>query len=277
MTKLAGNIQPNRQNSLHNSLKIQLRVIGALLMREIITRYGRHNMGFLWLFLEPMMFTLGIALLWYHLRGNNIHGSNISIVAFAITGYSTILAWRNSVNRCINAIGSNSSLLHHHNVRVIDLFAARITLEVAGATISMILLLSIFIALGIIKPPHDMLTFVLAWVLLIWFSSGLAMVVGSLCNKSEIITRIWHTFTYILFGLSGAVFMVAWLPPDVQGIVLWVPMVHLTEMLRHGYFGGAIKTYEAPIYITLINSWLTLVGLALLRNNQNRLELNWLH
>ena len=50
--------------SLWESFRIQLRVIGALLIRESLTRYGRHNIGFLWLFAEPMFFTLGITAIW---------------------------------------------------------------------------------------------------------------------------------------------------------------------------------------------------------------------
>ena len=55
--------------ALHNttfrqSLAIQKRVIGALLIREIITRYGRNNIGFLWLFVEPLLLTLFIVLMW---------------------------------------------------------------------------------------------------------------------------------------------------------------------------------------------------------------------
>jgi ABC-type polysaccharide/polyol phosphate export permease len=45
-------------------MRYEIRVIGALLMREILTRYGRHNIGFMWLFVEPMMFTLGVLALW---------------------------------------------------------------------------------------------------------------------------------------------------------------------------------------------------------------------
>lgn len=48
--------------SFWESLAIQRRVIGALLMREIITRYGRNNIGFLWLFVEPLLMTLLIRL-----------------------------------------------------------------------------------------------------------------------------------------------------------------------------------------------------------------------
>ncbi len=71
------------------SLRIQLRVIGALLMREIVTRYGRDNLGFLWLFVEPMMFTLGVTALW---AGTGLRHSSLPIVAFAVTGYSAV--WR---------------------------------------------------------------------------------------------------------------------------------------------------------------------------------------
>jgi capsular polysaccharide transport system permease protein len=50
--------------SLLHSLGIQRRVLYALLMREIITRFGRENLGVLWLVAEPMLFTLGVATLW---------------------------------------------------------------------------------------------------------------------------------------------------------------------------------------------------------------------
>ena len=50
--------------TLRQSFAIQRRVISALLMREVITRFGRENVGVLWLIGEPMMFTLGVATLW---------------------------------------------------------------------------------------------------------------------------------------------------------------------------------------------------------------------
>ena len=50
--------------SLRRSLAIQSRIVRALLLREILTRFGRHNIGFLWLFVEPMLFTLGGCGVW---------------------------------------------------------------------------------------------------------------------------------------------------------------------------------------------------------------------
>ena len=132
--------------SLGRSLVIQARVIRALLLRELITRFGRRNLGLLWLVVEPMLFTLGVAALWTAVGASQ--GSNLPIVAFAITGYSSVLVWRNTVSPCVNAIHHNINLLYHRNVRVQDVFAARILLEVAGATASFAVLSLLFIGIG---------------------------------------------------------------------------------------------------------------------------------
>src|SRR5277367_5927191 len=120
--------------TLLHSLRIQRRVLHALLMRELITRFGRENLGVLWLVAEPMLFTLGVTTLWT--AAGLHHGSPIPIVAFAVTGYSSVLMWRNSANRSGGAITQNKPLLFHRNVRVIDVLLTRTALEIAGATAS---------------------------------------------------------------------------------------------------------------------------------------------
>lgn len=252
------------------SLVIQARVIGALLMREILTRFGRHNIGFMWVFVEPMMFTLGVAGLWTLLKLG--HGHRIDIVSFALTGYSSVLLWRNAVNRCNLAIAPNLSLMYHRNVRVIDIFAARLILEIAGATISLVVLSLLFIAIGWMSAPADVLTMIFAWMMLVWFAVGLGLVIGSISEQSEVVDRIWHTLTYLLFPLSGAVFMIDWMPRAMQEILLWVPMVHGVEMLRHGYYGEWLTTHYDLIYFSSVNLALLLVGLILARQTQLRVE-----
>ena len=261
---------PPTPTSLGESLSIQGRVIGALLMREIITRYGRHNVGFMWLFLEPMLFTLGITALWMATKG--LHGSTLPIVAFAVTGYSSVLLWRNCANRCAGAIAPNLALMFHRNVRVIDLFAARILLEVAGATVSLVGLSAVFIAVGWMTMPADLLRMAFGWLLLAWFGAALGILVGSLVERSELVDRLWHTLTYLMFPLSGAATMVDWLPTAAQQVVLWLPMVHGVEMLRHGYYGGLVRTYEDPGYLMLCNVVLTFVALVLARSIRDTLE-----
>src|SRR5271165_2786480 len=89
-----------------HSLRIQIRVLHALLMRELITRFGRDNLGVLWLIGEPMIFTLGVATLW-SAAGLAHGGTGIPIVAFAVTGYSSVLMWRNSTSQCSGGVSAN--------------------------------------------------------------------------------------------------------------------------------------------------------------------------
>ena len=258
------------KNNLLHSLHIQCRVLCALLLREVITRYGRHGVGVLWMVLEPMLFTFGVSILWYFIKADTL--SNIPIIAFAVTGYSTVLLWRNATNRCSKAIEPNFSLMYHKNVKVFDLFVSRIILEWVGATTSFFLLTAFFTAIGSISLPKDIVPVIIGWLLLCWFSLSLGLIVGVLSELSETFERTWHIATYLMLPLSGAVYMVDWLPTGFQQVVLWVPMVHGVEMIRHGFFGDLVTTYENPAYFAVCNLILLLIGLALTRILSRRVQ-----
>lgn len=260
----------SNENSFVISLAVQRRVIGALMMREVITRFGRKNLGVLWLIAEPMLFTLGVATLWS--AAGMKHTSSIPIFAFAITGYSSVLMWRNSVGRCNSAIHQNFNLLYHRNVQVIDVFITRIVLEMAGATASFIVLSSLFVATEWMQPPIDPLMVVFGWMMLAWFGASLSLVIGAATVYSELVDRIWSPSAYLLFPLSGAAFMVDWLPAAAQKLVLLLPMVHGVEMIREGYFGNAIRTHYDVGYMALCCLGLTFVGLCLVRDAGRRVE-----
>jgi capsular polysaccharide transport system permease protein len=237
------------QIALLRAFSIQLRVLHALLMREVITRFGRDNLGVLWFIGEPMLFTIGVATLWT-LAGMR-HSSAIPVVAFAVTGYSSVLMWRNSATRCSSALYANKQLLFHRNVRAIDVFLTRIMLEIAGATSSFIVLASVFMFVGWMPPPEDTLEVIVGWIMLAWFAVALALVIGGGTAASELVERLWHPTAYLLFPLSGAAFMVDWFPVTVQKIVLLLPMVHGVEMLRQGWFGSVVQThYDLPYMAT---------------------------
>lgn len=258
-------VQPH---PLKESLAVQVRVIGALLIREMLTRYGRHNIGFLWLFVEPMIFTLGITALWTATK--SVHGSDLPIVAFALTGYSSVLLWRSMPGRCIGALLANASLLYHRNIKPLDIYIARILLEFGGATISFVVLSVVFISVGWIETPEDFLKVVAGWLLIAWFGSGLAITLGAMSYLSELVDKFWHPTSYLLFPLSGAAFLVAALPPFAQEVVLWIPMVHGVEMVRDGFFGSQARAVYDVNYIAMASLLFSAVSLLLVRYVSNR-------
>lgn len=246
-----------------DALRINRRIIGALLVREMLTRYGRHNIGFLWLFVEPMLFTLGVTALWTATK--NLHGSNLPIVAFALTGYSSVLLWRNMPGRCIGALWANLSLMYHRNIKVLDIYIARLLLEFGGATISFAVLTLVFTAIGILDLPEDFLTVTAGWMLLAWFGCALAIFLGALSHQSELVDKLWHPSSYLLFPLSGAAFLVSALPKFAQEIVLYIPTVHGVELVREGWFGSQARAIYDVSYIVSCNLALSVAALLMVR------------
>ncbi|PEQ13806.1 sugar ABC transporter permease [Novosphingobium sp. PC22D] len=260
--------QPIERAPLRESLAIQIRILGALLIREMLTRYGRHNIGFLWLFVEPMLFTLGVTALWTATK--SVHGSDLPIVAFALTGYSSVLLWRNMPSRCIGALWANLALMYHRNIKVLDIYLARLILEFGGATISFTTLALVFITLGWLEPPQDILEIVGGWLIIAWFGSALAIWLGALSHESELVDKLWHPFSYLMFPLSGAAFLVDALPKFAQEAVLWIPIVHGVEIVREGWFGEHARAHYDLGYVLPFCLVLSFVALIQVRKTARR-------
>jgi capsular polysaccharide transport system permease protein len=256
-------------SALFSGFKTQLRVIHALLMREIITRYGRHNLGFLWLFIEPMIFAVGITILWTFM---GMGKGTMPIAGFAITGYCALVLWRNMVNRLGGAVSGNLGLLHHRQVKVVDLLLARAILEIASCTVALIVLTLVFTGLDLMYLPVDPYTALLGWLLICWFVIGAGFIGAYLGVLSEVLDRVWHVFMYLTLPFTGALFMVSWLPPAAQEIVLWSPMVNGVEMLRQGYFGTGIDARYSIEYLLKANAITLFVGMLLIRLIKRKLS-----
>jgi capsular polysaccharide transport system permease protein len=261
----------NSETRFLDCLMVQFRVVHALLLREVITRYGRDNLGVLWLVLEPMTFTLGVTTLW-SVAGLAHGGTGIPIVAFAVTGYSSVLMWRNATSQCGYGIEHNKPLLFHRQVRVLDVFIARIALEIIGASASFVILSFLFVFLGWMPMPNNLLTVLAGWFMLAWLGSSLALLVGAGTAFSPLVHRLWHPAAYLLFPISGAAFMVDWLPKKLQDAVLLLPMVHGVELLRHGYFGNVVRTHYDVGYMAKCCVFMMLCGLYVVRQASRRVE-----
>lgn len=251
------------RKGLTRSFHVQVRVIWALLMREILTRYGRHNIGFLWMFVEPMLFTLGVTALWTFTK--SVHGSDLPIVAFALTGYSAVLLWRNMPARCILSVTNNLAIMNHRNVKPIDIYISRCMLEAAGATMSFVMLAVFFGGIQWIGFPEDVLKITYGWAMLALFGLSLGVFLGALSERYELVEKLWHPASYLMFPLSGAGFMVDSLPVEAQQFVLYFPMVHGVEIIREGYFGSRIHAVYDMNYMGGSIALLLLFGLAITR------------
>jgi len=263
--------QPYGQTTFLDSLKIQIRVIKALSKRDILSRFGREGLGFLWLFIEPAMFTVGVAVLFTFFMSHEGKHSDIPVAAFALTGYSTIMLWRGMTNRMLGAVKGNKGLLYHRNVKVIDLCFSRALIETISCGISLVFVTFIFWGLGIISFPDDPLSAFFGFISYAWFSFNVACIFAYAFSVSEIVERVAHVALYLAIPLMGGFYMVSWTPDSVQSFLLMSPLVNSIELLREGFFGPNSGAQYSISYLIKVNLALTLAGLLLLRKIKRQL------
>lgn len=254
-----------------DAVSVHFRVTYALMMREIVTRYGREGLGFLWLIGEPLMFCLGVLTLWTLMKPEYEHG--VRVAPFIMTGYMCLLLLRHTVSYSVNAVQANVGLLYHRQVRVLHIYFSRSIMEFAGASLAFIVVYALLLVIGTADAPHDIITLYAGWLLLAWFSTGLALLFAGLAMEFDVMERIVPVFMYLMIPLSGAFVMASWLPSTYRDLYLLLPIPNAIEMVRDGVWGEAVPTYYHPWYIAAWSAGLNLIGLALLARSQNKLEI----
>jgi capsular polysaccharide transport system permease protein len=250
--------------------RTQAYVIGALIMRELHTRFGRDNIGYLWIFVEPMLLAGAVALL--HAGQHLPLSGNIRPVPFAISGYALFILFRSMVSRAETLLEANRPLLHHRQVTLLDMLAARALLEIASITAVLAVLLCASWLLGLADVPADFVLVLAALLLVGWFSFGLSMLVCALSHESPLIGRLIHPLLYLMMPLSGAFFAMIWLPMDWRALAGWIPLVAMFELLKVGMFEGYPETYATLGYAVGWCAMLTLLGLLALRLVRARIQ-----
>ena len=251
--------------------RVQLRVIGALIMRELHTRYGRQNIGYIWLFLEPMMLAATVALL--HVRSGLHLGGDIKPVPLSLIGYCNFMTFRSIFSRAEGALEANLPLLNHRTVSVVDILVSRGILEAAGTWIAFAVLIGGAMALGLADMPERPLILLAGMICMFWISLSLGMIVCAVTHERQSLGRLVHPLTYVMMPLSGAFFTMASLPESIRRVFLIVPLSHVFEILRYGWFKSAHPEYIDPLYL---GAWLlgsTLAGLLLLSLARQRIHM----
>lgn len=248
------------------------RIIWALMLRELATRYGRDNIGFLWVAGEPLLFCGGVLIMWSLIRPPFEHG--ISIIPFTFTGYLPLTLLRHCMGQSVNTIKVNTGLLFHKDIKVFTLIISRLFLEICGLTIAFLIGFVFLAFVNLIEFPKNLTLVVMGWVNLSLFCIALGTIFASLAVFSEVFERFVNILSYIMIPLSGVFTMVAWLPPIGQKAILTIPVVHSVEMIRGGFFGPYVETHFDLAYALSFEAVMLFLGLILVQFVPGRVELD---
>ena len=182
--------QPPALATYSRGLKIQANVIGALLMRELHTRYGRDNVGYLWMFGEPMILATAVASL--HAAQKSHDGSDMAMIPFAIAGYTLFIMFRGMINRAEGTLEANMPLLYHRSVSIFDMMFARAVLEGISTFATFLILICGAYALGLADLPARPFDLLLGAFLMFWWSAAISFIICAVTHDN------------MLVGASGA-------------------------------------------------------------------------
>lgn len=255
--------------SLRQGWDIQVRVIGALMMRELTTRFGRENIGFLWIMVEPLLFAVLVGLLWRAMKGPEEYG--VSVLAFVVSGYIPLVLFRSSVSRAVSSFSANGSLMYHRQIKILDLILVRFFIELIGHMMAYFFIAMVLGAFGLFPVPYDVGFMLLGWAYYSLFTFAVTIVVAPLSEMSEALEKFIPVTTYLMIPFSGAFYLVGSLYPEAAAVVLWSPPVHGMEMMRYGLFGPGIDPQYDFLYPLKFILPCMVLGLLLCRYVRRRL------
>ncbi|MDQ1081217.1 ABC transporter permease [Pseudoroseomonas cervicalis] len=248
----------------------QFRVIGALFMRELLTRFGTSRIGYVWLIGEPMMLAIAISTL-HAVSGHGL-GNGLPVFLFYAMGYTPFVMFRSIVNRGANVIEANMSLLYHRNITLLDIAIARNVME--AAVCSMIITLFMIAAVLIFDEwPHEPALFYFGLMLSALLAHGLSMLLAGLQVFIDGLDRFTHPMTYLMMPISATFYMLSSLPTEARELLLWNPLVSVHEMNRWAMFGDRVQPYYDIPYVLCWIIGLNVLGMAALRAARSRLTL----
>lgn len=249
--------------TLASGWRIQRRVVSALMIRELITRFGRENIGFLWMMVEPLLFAIFVGVLWSFMKGPEEHG--IGIVAFVASGYIPLVMFRSTVSRAVRAFTANSSLLYHRQVTLFDLILVRFIVELIGGMMAYVAIATVLMMLNLFPFPADFGYLLLGWLVYGFFTFSAALILAPLSELSETIEKFVPVTTYLMVPFSGTFNLTSWLAPNVRSVMLYSPPVTGMELMRYGIWGGKITPYYDIPFSIVVSLICMTIGLALCR------------
>ncbi len=259
------------RRGLREAGAVQIRIISALMIREAMTRYGHENLGFFWIMGEPLVLTVGVMIMWSMTGGS--HSKDIGLIPFVLTGYSMLTLWRHCVIRSVHAMRQNVGLLFHRNVRFLDILISRAALESLGGLAAFFVAYLPLTLLGVFDPMDDPLLLIGAWFLMTWYAFGFGLLLAGITELSEAAERFVSPIMYISIPITGAFYMVTWLPETAQKLVTWSVLVNIFEMFRAGLFGPKLATVWDLNYVLMNCVLVTALGLPLIRKAQQHVKM----
>ncbi len=252
-----------------DALIVQRRVLGALVLRDMRTRFGRTFMGYVIIVAWPLSHLLGLMSLYLVTRRVAPVGASVPI--FLGTGILPYILCLYPARQIMTSLLQNHPLLLFPVVKATDVVLARGILEILTAFwVTLIFAIILFVCGVDIAPVHyqEAIQAILATIYL-GFAIGF---ISALLYK---LTRAWLVAQVVLmitlYATAGVFFIPSALPDNIQNILWYNPLLHCVEWLRSAYYDGYGYGLLDRGYLVGFSTALVAIGLVMERAVRGRL------
>lgn len=238
------------------------RVVGALILREMSTTYGRSPGGYIWAVLEPvaaiLMLAIGLSLLF---RAPSL-GTNFLL--FYAGGVLPLRFFQGVTASVGSAIQFNRPLMAYPRVTIIDTIAARGLLAILTQMMVSVIIFGGILATQDISENIDPLPIMEGFALCIVLGVGLGTFNCFMFIRFPIWKSVWGILTRPLILISGIFYIYEDLPYVAQDILWFNPLLHITGIVRDGVYSTYSPAYISVTFVTLFGLVPMVFGLLLL-------------
>lgn len=246
-----------------------LRSITALMLREMGSTYGDSPGGYVWAVLQPIgmiaILTLGFSLL---VKSPSL---GTSFILFYATGFLAYDIYNQMQAKVSSALKYSMSMLAYPRVTWLDAIIARFVLNsVTLSAVFCIVISGILIAFET-RTVITLQPILVGLLMSSLFGAGVGMVNCLLAGLFPVWSIIWKVLTRPMFIASGVLFIYEDMPRLVQDILWWNPVLHVTGLVRTGFYPNYYASYVSLEYVFGLAFTLIMIGLLFLQSYHKKI------
>jgi ABC-type polysaccharide/polyol phosphate export systems, permease component len=256
-------------SALVTGLKVEARVIPALMLREIHTIHGGSSLGYLWVIIYGLF---GIGIFWgvreiFGFRA--LYG--ISVAVFLIIGFAAWNIFQETIRKLTEAANGNRALLTFPQVTHLDLLVSRALIISATEILVAALMLTAAMIWGAAIGPVDWAQLLICLLLVVSAAFGLGAVLAFFCLLQPGLRKIMPMLLRALFFCSGIFYSIESLPEGLAAVLKWNPVLQLAEFGRSALAGEYPTAVVDLKYLAVFSLSSVFFGLLLERYGRRHL------
>ena len=240
-------------------ITVQLRVLKALILRDVRTRFFGNGFGYIVAILWPLTHIV-VLLIVYSVAGRVAPYGN-SLLQFLSIALIPAIGFRYMSRFIVESVMRNKPLTNFPIVKCMDIIIARCILETAALFCVIFLLSAVLYVMDEPVMPTNSWEAASAIFFTIVAGVGFGTFCGVIAIKYPGIMLPMILVHIIVYITSGIIFIPSALPQVFQDLVSWNPILHAVEWMRESYYAD----YRSPIidkqYLIITGTSLLFIGL----------------